>query len=342
MTGPDGNVWFTEYRPQIGQITTTGEITEFPLPALPAPGDHHRSRRQPLVHRVGTNSRPHHHRRGDHFCPTTAGTGGSSPVPTATSGSPSKQQQDRQDHNRGLITEFTVPTAGSQPGIAAGPDGNLWFTEITGNKIGRITPAGVITEFPIRRRAPPRHQPGPDGNLWFAEYRPSFMATRGASRRPALLPSSRSQRRTVGRTELLLVLMATSGLPKRRALQTRSVVSPPRAAITEFSGAYGEHQRRKPSTSDADGGLWFAEFKGFGNRIGQLSLGMLYFTLPPCRVLDTRGASSPLGGPALDPAEPRSFPFAGVCGVPADAVVVSGNVTVVFSLGSGGLPRLRG
>jgi virginiamycin B lyase len=28
-------------------------------------------------------------------------------------------------------------------------DGNLWFTELTGDKIGRITPAGSINEFPV-------------------------------------------------------------------------------------------------------------------------------------------------------------------------------------------------
>jgi virginiamycin B lyase len=40
-----------------------------------------------------------------------------------------------------MITEFPVPTAKSFPGeIAAGPDGNLWFTENEGNKIGRFTP----------------------------------------------------------------------------------------------------------------------------------------------------------------------------------------------------------
>src|SRR6266581_2989335 len=49
-----------------------------------------------------------------------------------------------------FITEFPIPTASSIPiGIAAGPDGNLWFTEGGGNKIGRITTAGAITEFPI-------------------------------------------------------------------------------------------------------------------------------------------------------------------------------------------------
>jgi virginiamycin B lyase len=48
------------------------------------------------------------------------------------------------------IGEYPVPTADSNPlGIAAGPDGALWFTENGGSrKIGRISPAGVITEYP--------------------------------------------------------------------------------------------------------------------------------------------------------------------------------------------------
>ena len=46
------------------------------------------------------------------------------------------------------ITEFPVPTAESGPqGIAAGPDGALWFTEMEGGNVGRITTAGTITEF---------------------------------------------------------------------------------------------------------------------------------------------------------------------------------------------------
>ena len=46
--------------------------------------------------------------------------------------------------------EFAIPTSGSESqSIAAGPDGNLWFTEIYGNRIGRITTTGTITEFPL-------------------------------------------------------------------------------------------------------------------------------------------------------------------------------------------------
>jgi hypothetical protein len=70
------------------------------------------------------------------------------------------------------ITEFSIPTGGSAPrGIAAGPDGALWFTEAFGNRIGRITPGGVIDEFviPTPGSGPTDIVAGPDGNLWFTE-----------------------------------------------------------------------------------------------------------------------------------------------------------------------------
>jgi streptogramin lyase len=56
--------------------------------------------------------------------------------------------------------------------IAAGPDGNLWFTERTANQIGRITPLGAISEFPVPTTnvSPDAITSGPDGNLWFTEF----------------------------------------------------------------------------------------------------------------------------------------------------------------------------
>ncbi|MGH6796672.1 MAG: virginiamycin B lyase family protein, partial [Methylocella sp.] len=72
----------------------------------------------------------------------------------------------------GMIIEFPIPTAGSEPvGITAGPDGNLWFTESHGNNIGRITTKGVVTEFPVPTAfsGPGGIAAGPDGNLWFTE-----------------------------------------------------------------------------------------------------------------------------------------------------------------------------
>jgi hypothetical protein len=45
--------------------------------------------------------------------------------------------------------QYSVPTPNSGPyGIVAGPDGALWFTEYLGNKVGRISLPGMITESP--------------------------------------------------------------------------------------------------------------------------------------------------------------------------------------------------
>lgn len=72
-----------------------------------------------------------------------------------------------------VITEYPLPSAAAQPrGIAAGPDGNLWFTEYGANRIGRISPGGVIAEFELPGDFRGLHDiaAGPDGNLWFTEH----------------------------------------------------------------------------------------------------------------------------------------------------------------------------
>jgi hypothetical protein len=66
-----------------------------------------------------------------------------------------------------------LPTAGAEPlGITAGPDGNLWFTEAVGNKIGSINPVTRgIAEYPVPTDHSNPHSiaAGSDGNLWFVE-----------------------------------------------------------------------------------------------------------------------------------------------------------------------------
>jgi uncharacterized repeat protein (TIGR01451 family) len=52
-----------------------------------------------------------------------------------------------------------------------------------------------------------------------------------------------------------------------------------------------------------------------------------FYTLDPCRIVDTRGATAPLGGPSLGPGS-RSFYLVGSCALPSDAKAVSLNVTV--------------
>jgi hypothetical protein len=55
----------------------------------------------------------------------------------------------------------------------------------------------------------------------------------------------------------------------------------------------------------------------------------LFYTLTPCRVLDTRNQTGTLGAPPLQPGATRTFdPSASPCGIPADAFAISANLTV--------------
>lgn len=78
----------------------------------------------------------------------------------------------------GVVTRYplTTPPYHSVQGIAAGPDGNIWFTETAYNQVAKVTPDGVITEYPVTGGASDSHgvEPlgiaaGPDGNMWFTE-----------------------------------------------------------------------------------------------------------------------------------------------------------------------------
>ena len=84
-------------------------------------------------------------------------------------------------------------------------------------------------------------------------------------------------------------------------------------------------------------------------RIGRITTGSTapgsgYFPLTPCRVLDTRNPTGPLGGPPLQPAgsADRAFFVTGICGIPPGAVALSVNATVTLTGGSGTLSLYRG
>jgi virginiamycin B lyase len=73
----------------------------------------------------------------------------------------------------GPATGFTIPTVNAGlGGICAGPDGKLWFTEISANKIGSVGADGKFVEFPlpIAASGPFAIATGPDLALWFVEY----------------------------------------------------------------------------------------------------------------------------------------------------------------------------
>ena len=71
--------------------------------------------------------------------------------------------------------------------------------------------------------------------------------------------------------------------------------------------------------------------------------GVKFYTVPPCRVLDTRNPTGPLGAPSLQPFGTRTFNVAAsACGIPAAAVAISVNLTVTNPTKPGNLTLDRG
>jgi streptogramin lyase len=140
-TGPDNNLYFTDGTSRVWRVTTSGKFTAFPFTDS--------TRGYPWQITKGPD--------GNLWFTDRAGL----IVKKTTAGK---------------FTTFKVPGNGSTDDIAAGPDGNLWFTLDSTNassQIGRITPSGMITEFPFP--SPGNNDylylsgiaTGPDGNLWF-------------------------------------------------------------------------------------------------------------------------------------------------------------------------------
>lgn len=143
VSGPDGNLWFVEQLGgKVGRMTTGGVLTEFPIGPY---------------YLAGIAAGP------DGNLWISIFSGNYSIVKMSTAG----------------VVLNTYPLVAPAGTITAGPDGNLWFVEPTVvasipgwiGRIGRITTAGVVTEFAIPTAAgyPVGITTGPDGALWFTE-----------------------------------------------------------------------------------------------------------------------------------------------------------------------------
>ncbi len=162
--------------------------------------------------------------------------------------------------------EFVAPTASSQPfQIVAGPDGAMWFTELAGNKIGRVTTAGAISEFSVTTAAsqPTGIVAGPDGNLWFTEAtagKIGQITTAGVVTEFAI-PTSGSQPFGIALGSDGNLWFAEQGASKIGRITTAGVV-------TEFATTTGNAQP-KSITAGLDGALWFTESNA--NKIGRIN-----------------------------------------------------------------------
>ena len=145
--GSDGAIWFGEFAGgKIGRISTDGRLTEF---AIPTPDSGPRA--------------------------LAAGPDGNIWF------SEYRANKIGRITPAGVITECVLPRPNSGPGdITAGADGALWFVELSngmdglntdGNRVGRITSKGVVTEYLMPSTAPSAVNlaVGPDRNIWYTQ-----------------------------------------------------------------------------------------------------------------------------------------------------------------------------
>jgi hypothetical protein len=73
----------------------------------------------------------------------------------------------------------------------------VWFTEISANKVGRITMSGVVTEYlPPSAGTPAGITTGPDGNMWVVELYANKIARLWLNGSPPSEPPSEPQNLT--------------------------------------------------------------------------------------------------------------------------------------------------
>jgi virginiamycin B lyase len=150
--GSDGNIWFTETLVNnIGRITPSGVLTEFAVASHPfritpgTPGTLWFSETNSIgqITTAGAIT----------VFPMPSGEQATGGLTLGPDGNIWFVDDDTKKIGQmtptGTVTEFALP--GSQPfpmAIVKGPDGNLWFTDNGNNAVGRITTSGAVTEFP--------------------------------------------------------------------------------------------------------------------------------------------------------------------------------------------------
>ncbi len=191
----------------------------------------------------------------------------------------------------GSIAEYPLPRSYSGPvGITSGPDGNLWFTEAAGNRIGRITPSGSITEYPLPRShsGPAGITSGPDGNLWFAE------AAGNRIGRITLSGSITEYSPPRCNNPVWITSGPDGNLWFTETIGNRIGRITPGGSITEFALPTAESGPAGIVTGP-DGNLWFTE--AAGNKIGRITPGgsIAEYPLPTAKSGPVGIASGPNG-----------------------------------------------
>jgi lysyl endopeptidase len=111
-----------------------------------------------------------------------------------------------------------------------------------------------------------------------------------------------------------------------------------RVDLADFAGRSVRFRWRMGTDNSVSGAGWWVDDVSLAEATpcGGVT-GFSYFTLTPCRVVDTRNPDGPLAGPALNAGVERIFTLAGSCAIPASAKAVSLNLAVTQPTGMGNL-----
>jgi streptogramin lyase len=197
--GPDGNLWFTVWNQSvIGKLTTSGEVSNFPVPGKQLPeqitsdpdgklwftyGGELNSRIGSIT-TAGTASEYSVLSPSDGYPEAiTAGPDGNLWITQFQSHFPKQPERGEQEEASGVgkiviapkSAEYALDSAGSPESITAGPEGDMWFTDWRTTKtkygIGKITTSGTVTEYGNEKTSEPSGiTAGPDGNMWFTDH----------------------------------------------------------------------------------------------------------------------------------------------------------------------------
>ena len=143
VAGLDGNLWFTDRTGnRVVKTTPAGVTTGYPVPTL------------------------------DSGVEGIAFLEGGVAFTESAYGEVGKIRSSLHPSGAGGSTVYSLSVRySSSDAIVAGPNQSMWFTEVTGNRIGAVTMAGVITEYTIPTGAsvPGGIAVDTDGMVWFTE-----------------------------------------------------------------------------------------------------------------------------------------------------------------------------
>lgn len=245
--GPDGNMWFTEActngelgSGKIGRIAPSGEIIELDVPVKEG---------SPSYIQPGPKNELW-------FSWFAAGTIGSISV-------------------SGAVKEYPVAN-GTTYGLTFASDGNMWFGDLQGNAVGRLTPDGTTTKFPLPHEGqhPEDLTAGKDNSIWFTEDYGTIGAigritTQGQITEYPLHPARPLAPRRADYPAVGGIAVATDGAVWfTESNLNRIAKRSPAGTITEYS-IPTPNSRAVGVVAGTRGDVWFTE--GYGNKFGHVT-----------------------------------------------------------------------